>query len=87
MFLNILPNGKNYLVRMTDKQWILLFSLNDRSHMQDNLNLMVSEYNITDMKVWTDQGNWCAMVRYIGKCPQIYLENNKEEQEETNANT
>lgn len=58
---------------MEDKEWVLLFQINDRSWLQDELNRAVRDYDIRDIQVWSDEQGWKAMVRYHGNPPQLLL--------------
>lgn len=58
---------------MENKEWVLLFCVNDRAWLQDELNRAVRDYDVTDIKVWADIYSWKGIVRYRGKSPQILV--------------
>lgn len=46
------------------KKWIRLFQINERSHLEENLNRFINEYSDCEISVWTENGLWFAFVRY-----------------------
>ena len=46
------------------KEWIALFSLCDRALLQNELNSFIRDHDVIEIKVWNDEGNWNASVRY-----------------------
>ena len=63
------------------KNWIRLFNLISRSDLEQSLNKMINEYDVTEIKVWNDSDDWWnALVRYYYKTSPI------EEQKEPYCN-
>lgn len=51
-----------------NKKYVLLFNLTERSHLQDNLNKIIFDYDDVEIEVWQDvNGWWSAFVRYSGE--------------------
>jgi len=46
------------------KQWIRLFSLSERSWLEESLNKFINEYDVKEIKIIPHQDLWCASVRY-----------------------
>lgn len=56
---------------MQEKEWILLFEINERSWLQNELNRAIRDYDVTNIQVSFEDGKYFAILRYKGKSPQI----------------
>lgn len=46
------------------KSWIRLFSINDRSFLEEQLNQFIRDHDVVEIVVWNDISGWYAQVRY-----------------------
>ncbi len=67
------------------KEWIRLFHLNDRSFLEEQLNRFISQEDITDIKVWTDENGWYAQVRYRFQSGPTYSKPDSSEESSTSS--
>jgi hypothetical protein len=46
------------------QRWIRLFSISDRSLLEQNLNRFLKDFPEAEIRVWTKDNSWFAQVMY-----------------------
>ena len=61
------------------KKWIRLFSICERSWLEQELNKFIQEYDVIEIDIWNNENFWNAKVLYSYPTPPNYCEIESEE--------
>jgi len=61
-----------------NKEWVRLFQIIQRCDLEMSLNQFVRDHDVKEIKVWTNSGNWYALVRYSYHQEPTYPKHDKD---------